>query len=151
YEDPYQILTTNLKEKIAKREQEIINFYKLTTANLPYITKSSVPNGKYPLSILQEQIWISQQLSLNSGTYNIPSALRIIGPLNIELIKKSIHTIVYRHKILRTVYGEENGKLYQQILNTNEIKWQLVDFSESVDFEREKKIFNKAKEEAKNE
>ena len=55
-----------------------------------------------PLSFAQQRLWFIQQLEPESSTYNVPSALKLKGKLNISVLENSLNEIVRRHEILRT-------------------------------------------------
>ncbi|WP_103866071.1 non-ribosomal peptide synthetase [Aquimarina sp. I32.4] len=82
---------------------------------LPEIEVYSRPS-LIPLSFAQERLWFLDKLT-GSVNYHIPIVLKIQGELNFSQIESSLEDIIDRHEILRTIYEEINGKLYQKILN----------------------------------
>ncbi|MEU5902444.1 non-ribosomal peptide synthetase [Streptomyces venezuelae] len=64
------------------------------------------------LSLLQEQIWIAEQLAPGRSVYGIPMMIRLRGVLDTELAARCVSEIVRRHEVLRSRVGEENGELY---------------------------------------
>ncbi|MCA9937733.1 MAG: amino acid adenylation domain-containing protein, partial [Anaerolineales bacterium] len=56
-----------------------------------------------PLSFAQQRLWFLEQFEPGSA-YNVPSALRLSGPLNVAALEQSIATILRRHEILRTTF-----------------------------------------------
>jgi len=67
-----------------------------------------------PLSFSQERLWFIDRLE-GSLQYHLPEVLRLKGALNREALSKALGAIVDRHEILRTVYREENGQVYQEV------------------------------------
>ena len=67
-----------------------------------------------PLSFSQERLWFIDLLE-GSVNYHLPEVLRLKGELNREALSKALRAIVDRHEILRTVYREENGQVYQEV------------------------------------
>jgi hypothetical protein len=67
-----------------------------------------------PLSFSQERLWFIDKLE-GSLEYHLPAVLRLTGTLDHSALSKSLQEIVNRHEILRTVYEEENGQVYQRI------------------------------------
>src|SRR5438552_10454201 len=57
-----------------------------------------------PLSYDQERLWVIDQMDPGNPSYNIYSALRLCGPINIELMEKAINEVVRRHEVLRTTF-----------------------------------------------
>ncbi len=62
-------------------------------------------NGNIPLSHAQARLWFLNQLEPNSDFYNIPTAVRLTGRLNVVALKQSLNEIVRRHEILRTNFA----------------------------------------------
>jgi amino acid adenylation domain-containing protein len=71
-------------------------------------------NGELPLTVpltfAQESLWAIDQISPETGAYNISRALRLKGSLNTEALQSSLDTIVARHEALRTIFSSEDGK-----------------------------------------
>ena len=68
-----------------------------------------------PLSFAQQRLWFLDQLDPGNPIYNIASALRLHGPLDIDALERTLNEIVRRHESLRTVFREENGIAVQVI------------------------------------
>jgi amino acid adenylation domain-containing protein len=57
-----------------------------------------------PSAFVQEQIWFQEQWTPRIGVYNIPTALRLRGPLNEMALKRGLEDLVRRHEPLRTCF-----------------------------------------------
>src|SRR6202040_3201871 len=58
----------------------------------------------------QRRLWALDRLGGPSATYNMPLALRLAGPLQVNALRQTIAAIVSRHEALRTVIVEgEDG------------------------------------------
>ncbi len=79
-----------------------------TGGDLPLapVTRTS----KLPMTFAQESLWAIDQISPDTGAYNISRALRLKGTLNTEVLQLSIDNIVSRHEALRTTFSSEDGK-----------------------------------------
>lgn len=66
--------------------------------------------GALPLSFSQERFWFFEQLSSGSSINNIPVALRLKGPLDVEALRKAVNEIVRRHEILRASVALVEGR-----------------------------------------
>ena len=75
-----------------------------------------------PLSFSQERLWFIDRLE-GSVQYHVPAVLRLTGHLNRAALSKALSAIVERHEILRTVYREEEGQVYQAVKAAGE--WTL--------------------------
>lgn len=62
------------------------------------------------LSFAQEGLWYLDQLTPNSSAYNVAYRSRLTGPLDIATFENSIHSVVERHKPLRTLFVISAGK-----------------------------------------
>src|ERR1043166_5748446 len=63
----------------------------------------------YPLSFAQQRLWFLDRFEPGNSTYNMPTALRLSGELNVHALEQSLNEVVRRHAILRTVFvaGDE--------------------------------------------
>lgn len=75
-----------------------------------------------PLSFSQERLWVTDQME-GSVHYHIPVILRLRGALDIPALTAAIRLIVTRHEVLRTVIRDEQGVLYQEVLDVKD--WQM--------------------------
>ncbi|WP_367616520.1 amino acid adenylation domain-containing protein [Pseudomonas farsensis] len=56
------------------------------------------------LSYAQERQWFLWQLDPHSAAYNVPCALRLRGPLQVEALQQALNALVQRHESLRTTF-----------------------------------------------
>jgi hypothetical protein len=80
-----------------------------------------------PLSFAQERLWFLDQLEPGSPVYNIASALRLKGNLDVRALEFSISEIIRRHEVLRTTFPVLNGEPVQAISPAAPFKLPLVD------------------------
>ncbi|HOG48088.1 MAG TPA: amino acid adenylation domain-containing protein, partial [Anaerolineae bacterium] len=71
--------------------------------------------GELPLSFAQERLWFLEQLAPGSALYNLPSAVRLSGPLDVAALERSLSEIVRRHEALRTTFAQVGGRPVQAI------------------------------------
>ncbi|MGH1542829.1 MAG: amino acid adenylation domain-containing protein, partial [Arenicella sp.] len=54
----------------------------------------------YPLSSAQQRLWVLQQMQTDSTAYNMPGAVRIKGPLNLQKLQQALLELMQRQQIL---------------------------------------------------
>ncbi len=63
----------------------------------------------FPCSPGQERLWFLDRLEPGSPAYNVPAALRLTGPVDVERLRSAFELVVRRHAALRTVFREHDG------------------------------------------
>ena len=79
------------------------------------------------LSRAQQRLWFIEQLEGATTAYQIPLAFRLIGPLDLEALQRSLDTIVCRHEVLRSIFVEVNGEPRQKVQPWVSFSLQSVD------------------------
>lgn len=69
---------------------------------------------RFPLSFSQQRLWFLEQL-VPGGAYNVPSAVRLSGPLDIDLWRRCCEELVRRHESLRTTFEQVGGHPMQVV------------------------------------
>uniref|UniRef100_UPI001EF9FDE6 condensation domain-containing protein n=1 Tax=Nocardiopsis alkaliphila TaxID=225762 RepID=UPI001EF9FDE6 len=72
-----------------------------------------------PLSYAQRRLWFLNRLEGVSSTYNVPVVVRFDAGIDAATLETALSDVVERHEILRTVYGEEAGEPYQEVLDSS--------------------------------
>ncbi|MFB9680619.1 amino acid adenylation domain-containing protein [Streptosporangium vulgare] len=72
---------------------------------LPPLPRAS-REGPLPLSYGQERLWFLHRLAPGSTAYNVPTACRLHGRLDVAAFRQAFDELVARHEILRTRYVE---------------------------------------------
>src|SRR5215831_8172223 len=67
------------------------------------------------LSFAKQRLWFLDQWEPGSSTYNVTTAVRLIGLLNFAALEQSLNEIVRRHEALRTSFATENGQPVQVV------------------------------------
>ncbi|WP_256867992.1 condensation domain-containing protein, partial [Candidatus Entotheonella palauensis] len=75
------------------------------------------------------RLWQTEQLEPGRAAYHIPAAFRLRGTLHVESLAQSIHEIVQRHEILRTVFVDTDRGPVQRIAPWGEVTLRRVTLS----------------------
>ncbi|WP_396454331.1 amino acid adenylation domain-containing protein, partial [Actinomadura sp.] len=70
-----------------------------------------------PLSYAQQRLWFLSRFEGPSATYNVPTALRIRGPLDAGALRAAVGDLVERHETLRTILPDAGGVPRQLVLD----------------------------------
>ncbi|HET7229444.1 MAG TPA: amino acid adenylation domain-containing protein [Longimicrobium sp.] len=71
--------------------------------------------GDLPASPAQERLWFIDRMEPGNAGYNVVTALRLQGALDVDALRRSLGEIVRRHEALRTVFAEVDGHPVQRI------------------------------------
>ncbi|HVR95316.1 MAG TPA: amino acid adenylation domain-containing protein, partial [Thermoanaerobaculia bacterium] len=71
--------------------------------------------GALPLSFAQQRLWFLYQLEPESPAYNVPTAVRLEGRLDVPVLAASLGEVVRRHESLRTVFAVAQGEPVQVV------------------------------------
>ncbi|MFF2013860.1 amino acid adenylation domain-containing protein [Streptomyces sp. NPDC058195] len=84
--------------------------------------RTQPPERRFAASFPQQRMWFLDQLNPGSAAYNIPAAVRVHGPLDLETWRRSLAEIVRRHESLRTTFEETDGEPVQVVHTSGELE-----------------------------
>jgi hypothetical protein len=70
---------------------------------------------QFPTSYPQRRIWFLEQLLPGNTAYNVPGAVRVAGPLDLELWRRCTRLVAARHASLRTTFSAVDGEPVQLV------------------------------------
>ncbi|WP_459973699.1 amino acid adenylation domain-containing protein, partial [Mycobacterium sp. MUNTM1] len=80
-----------------------------------------------PLSFAQQRLWFLDRFEGGVATYNMPTAFRINGVLDVEALSAALDDVIARHESLRTVFPDIDGVPLQQVVPVEPGMWRRGD------------------------
>ncbi len=108
---------------------------------IPPIGKA-VRNENIPLSFSQQRLWFLDKLEPGNPAYNIHAAVRLMGDLDPDILKRSLEAVIERHEILRTTFPDTDGRPIQHIGQSFKLDLPFLDFERLEENEREAEALN---------
>jgi len=85
------------------------------------------PSDPSPLSFAQQRLWFLDRWSPGSSTYNAALALRLVGAVDVDALRRALDEIVARQESLRTVFRERDGEPEQVVLAEGDSGFKVID------------------------
>ncbi|HEX8148210.1 MAG TPA: amino acid adenylation domain-containing protein [Pyrinomonadaceae bacterium] len=103
-----------------------------------------------PLSYAQQRLWFLDQWQKGLPVYNVTSAVRLRGRLDVEALERTLREVVRRHESLRTTFDLDEGGRPVQVVNEGlSVTLTLVDLTGLPGGEREQEARRQATLEAR--
>ena len=84
----------------------------------------------FPTSFAQQRLWFIDQLVPENYFYNVPTALRLKGSLNLLALEQTLNKIVSRHESLRTAFKIVDNQPVQVIYPSLNIPLTVVELQD---------------------
>ncbi|HEX2187553.1 MAG TPA: condensation domain-containing protein, partial [Longimicrobiaceae bacterium] len=104
-------------------------------------------DGPPRLSFAQERLWVLDQLDPGNPVYNIAAVSYLEGPLDVELLERTIREILRRHEALRTVFPVVDGEPVQRFLDPAAFSVELEEIPEMPEAERDAYVRRRTRDE----
>lgn len=102
----------------------------------PHAGASPTPDI-FPLSLVQENLWLVEQMAPGTSAYNLPQAWRLRGMVKVKALERAVQSLCDRHETLRTVFDVRSEKPVQIVLPRLPVPVEVVDLSHAADPEFE--------------
>jgi amino acid adenylation domain-containing protein len=122
-----------------RRSQQVLKRFAL---------EPSVRTDNLPLSFSQQRLWFLDQWQPGNAVYNICRAHHLTGHMDVTALQQSIHRIVQRHEVLRTIFPAGNGHPTQFILPDLTCRLSVIDLADLPGETRQKQSSRLITEEA---
>ncbi len=91
------------------------------------------PETVHPLAPPQRRLWFLSQLAPGGTFLNVPTALRLLGPLAVPALAAALTRIAARHEPLRTTFATFGGEPVQRIASDAALPLPMVDLTQLPD------------------
>ena len=95
------------------------------SATIPIYERSQPLLLSYP----QQRLWFLDRLQTETSPYNELKVHRLIGPLDVAVLQRSLSEIVRRHESLRTTFVEQSAGPLQVVTQCRDLPVHIVDLS----------------------
>ena len=102
-----------------------------------------------PLSFAQQRLWFLDQYEPENILYNIPSAIRLNGALDVIALERSLNEILKRHEALRTTFAGMSDRPLQVINEPRDFRLTVIELRESSPEKKEATVARLAADEAR--
>lgn len=123
--------------QLAKHLEPLMNRKVEISQSIPAIKRDQ----PLQLSFAQQRLWFIDNIISNKAIYNVPLVIQVQGELNTTALNQAYSKIIERHEILRTVFIEKNGEVFQQIKAPPVLEIPLIDLTFVAHPEKEQ-LFN---------
>jgi amino acid adenylation domain-containing protein len=100
--------------------------------DLPRSGNTSANNGdirptEYPLALGQQSLWFLHRMQPESAAYNLATALRMHGELDVAALHHTFASLIQRHAALRTTFSQNGGAPMQRVHKNFPVCFEYVD------------------------
>ncbi|MFP5263078.1 MAG: amino acid adenylation domain-containing protein [Blastocatellia bacterium] len=141
------LITGNARSEKLKLFDQMLKKRGLNAPRSPAIARRA---GSEPckLSFAQQRLWFLYQLEPGNPFYNVPTAVRLTGRLDVTALERGLNEIMRRHEVLRTTFDMLDGEPVQIVNESKPTKLCLTDLSGLGERAREAEAQRLANEEA---
>jgi amino acid adenylation domain-containing protein len=113
-----ELAETELADRLAKltpAQRRLLELRRGQAAAAPAASADIPARGDEPapLSFQQRRVWFLERMEPGNAFYNIPSAVRLRGALDVTALERALGEVVARHAVLRSVFREVAGEPVQ--------------------------------------
>src|SRR5262249_8298109 len=137
------------EEAIPDVREETTGHKRVSSGPLDTEKRTPHPTRTAPLSFAQQRLWFLDQYEPNNILYNIPTAIRLRGALDVTALERSLNEIMNRHEALRTTFGVVRDRPVQIINERLAFRLPVIELRESSLEDKEATAARLAAEEAR--
>ena len=95
----------------------------------PRIGRQPRDPERIPLSLAQRRLWLIDQITPESATYNVSQVVRLRGPLDAAALEAALDDLLAHHEVLRTTFARTAEGPVQRIAEQLAIGLHLEDLA----------------------
>jgi amino acid adenylation domain-containing protein len=107
---------------------------------IPLVKRADSDAESAPLSFAQQRLWFIDQLVPGGTFYNVSSAVRLQGRLDISALERTITEVTRRHEVLRTTFQMVDGEPAQVIAPVQPFALPVKDLSALTEQQQEEEL-----------
>ncbi|HWD00812.1 MAG TPA: condensation domain-containing protein, partial [Candidatus Sulfopaludibacter sp.] len=137
---PKDALTPELLRSLAERKAEIVGAFEKSKGragnggeSIPRVSRTE----DLPLSEVQQELWLVEQLAAGSVTRRVTAGFALRGELDTAALTRSLRRVVERHEALRTTFAVKNGRPVQVVHADARVELPVVDLEQLPTCKRE--------------
>ena len=114
----------------------------------PIMARTAEAGTALPLSHAQQRLWFLDHFEPGTALYNVFSALKIDGRLDLAALELALQNVMSRHEALRTCFPAVDGESQQQIRDVPGKLLAVTDLSGLAEAARHERALSLAREES---
>jgi amino acid adenylation domain-containing protein len=117
FDAPEGAIDADLRAEIVRQKPRLLEVLRHARRPAPDNDDALVRAGRVEAeaSFAQQRLWFVTQLLPDSPMYNVPTALRLRGTVDVPALERALTEIVRRHESLRTTFRDGDGRTLQVI------------------------------------
>ena len=128
-----QASTNPSPPEMSDAKRRLLEKYLLGANSQPLVSPRTIirrtTEDSYRISFAQERLWFLDQLMPGAAVFNVPLAVRLAQPVDVQILENCINEIIRRHEALRTTFTTRNGQPVPVIAGQLKITVQVFDLA----------------------
>nr|AVI26393.1 nonribosomal peptide synthase [Candidatus Entotheonella serta] len=140
---PKGTLSPDLTTELSERKDELLAWLQSSATASEPGAETIAPSGRdapVPLSFAQQRLWFLNRLQGKDASYNLSSALRLRGKLDVDALERTFVEIERRHEVLRTNFVEHHSGAIQIIAPKPRLALEVVDLRDLRESDRTRRL-----------
>ncbi|WP_105167216.1 MupA/Atu3671 family FMN-dependent luciferase-like monooxygenase [Pseudoalteromonas sp. T1lg23B] len=127
FKGPSEGLDAELKEKLVAFKPELMSLLSRQAQSSVSESHNELVIDKSALSFTQQRLLFMNDMLGASASYNLPSAYRLEGQVDVARLKQTWQQLTQRHEALRTAFIKQEGEYKAQVQENIEARFVIED------------------------